>query len=60
MSIRFIKQIERNIKSKMKEIKEGKTTPKDSKIGVQFNRLKDLDEASYERLLQEYKDIINK
>lgn len=44
----------------MKEIKEGKTTPKDSKIGVQFNRLKDLDEASYERLLQEYKDIINK
>lgn len=58
MSLRFIKQIEKNIKTKIKEIKEGKTTPKESKIGAQFNRLKTLDEASYEKLLQEYKKCL--
>lgn len=58
MSLRLIKQIEKNIKTKMKDIKEGKTTPKESRIGVQFNKLKELDEASYENLLQEYKKVI--
>lgn len=60
MSIRLIKQIESNIKTKMKDIKEGKTTPKESGIGFQFNKLKDLDEASYETLLNEYKKILKK
>lgn len=60
MSIRFVKQIEKNIKSKMKDIKEGNDTPAESKIGLQFNKLKDLDEASYVSLLQDYKDILNK
>lgn len=58
MSIRFIKQIEKNIKKKMKEISEKKTTPAESGIGKQFAKLKDLDEASYTNLLQEYKNII--
>lgn len=58
MSLTLIKQIEKNIKIKMKGIKEGTLTPKDSKIGIQFNRLKDLDQASYENLLQEYKQIL--
>jgi len=60
MSLRFIKQIEKNIKSKMKEIKEGDITPKESGIGKQFNKLKELDEASYERLIKEYKEILKK
>ena len=59
MSIRFVRQIEKNIKSKMKDIRDGNSTPSDSKIGLQFNKLKDLDEASYVNLLQEYKDILN-
>lgn len=59
MSLRLIKQIERNIKVKIKDIKEGNTTPKESKIGVQFNKLKQLDEPSYETLLQEYKKVLN-
>lgn len=59
MSIRFVRQIENNIKSKMKDIKDGNSTPSDSKIGLQFNKLKDLDEASYVNLLQQYKDILN-
>jgi hypothetical protein len=60
MSIRFIKQIEKNIKKKMKEIREEKTTPAESGIGKQFNKLKDLDEASYINLLQEYRKLIEK
>ena len=59
MSIRLIRKIENNIKSKMKDICDGKITAKESKIGIQFNALKDLDEASYIKLLQEYKKIQN-
>jgi len=61
MSLRLIRTIEGNIKSKMKDISDGEITAKESKIGIQFNTLKDLDEASYLNLLQEYKKIrINK
>ncbi len=60
MSLRLIKQIESNIKTKMKQIKDGEVTPKDSGIGVQFTKLKSLDEASYEKFLSEYKEILNK
>tara|TARA_R110000868_G_scaffold265460_2_gene524290 strand:- start:582 stop:767 length:186 start_codon:yes stop_codon:yes gene_type:complete len=59
MSVRLIRTIERNIKSKLKDIQIGKITPKESGIGIQFNHLKDLDEASYISLLQEYKSIQN-
>lgn len=58
MSAGLIRQIERNIRVKMKGIKEGTLTPKESKIGLQFNKLKSLDEASYENLLEQYKKIL--
>ena len=58
--LRHIRQIERNITLKMSQIKKGEITPAESGIGRQFNRLKDLDEASYEKLLIEYKSIIQK
>lgn len=58
MSVRLIRQIERSIRVKMKGIKEGALTPKESKIGLQFNKLKSLDEASYENLLEQYKKIL--
>jgi hypothetical protein len=38
----------------MSQIRKGETTMAESGIGKQFNRLKDLDEASYETLLKEY------
>lgn len=57
--LKLIRQIERNINSKMKQIKNGEVTVAESKIGVQFNRLKDLDEASYEKLLKEYVKLHN-
>ena len=55
--LKLIKQIERNINSKMKQIKSGKITVVDSKIGAQFTKLKGLDEASYEVLLKEYVEL---
>jgi hypothetical protein len=54
MSMRYIRTIEKNIKTKMSQIKNGEITMAESGIGKQFNRLKDLDEASYESLLKEY------
>jgi len=60
MGLTFIKQIEKNIKTKMIGIERGKLTPKESGIGIQFKKLKDLDEVSYEKLLKEYKKILSK
>jgi hypothetical protein len=57
--LKLIRQIEKNIKTKMKQIKNGNITVAESKIGGQFNRLKDLDEASYEKLLKEYIQLTN-
>jgi hypothetical protein len=59
MSLKYIRTIERNIKNKMKQIKNGDITIAESGIGKQFNRLKDLDEASYEKLLKEYVQLHN-
>jgi hypothetical protein len=52
--LKFIRQIEKNIKVKMRQIETGEITVVESKIGIQFNRLKDLDEAAYEKQLKEY------
>jgi hypothetical protein len=59
MSAAFIKQIERNINTKMVGIKNREITPKDSKIGVQFKKLKEMDEASYEKLILKYKKLLS-
>lgn len=58
MSATFIKQIERNINTKMVKIKNRKVTPKDSKIGIQFKKLKEMDEVSYEKLILKYKKLL--
>lgn len=54
----MVKQIEKAIKGKMGGIKGGRLKPSESNIGVLFNRLKKLDEASYENLIGEYKKIL--
>ena len=59
MSLRYIRTIERNIKTKMKQIRNREITVAESGIGKQFNVLKDLDEASYEKLLKEYVQLHN-
>lgn len=55
--LRYIRTLEKNIRVKMSQIKKGQVTVKESGIGKQFNRLKDLDEASYESLLREYVEL---
>jgi hypothetical protein len=60
MALGMIKQIEKNIKTKMHSIKVGSITPKESGVGIQFTKLKTLDEVSYETLLKEYKKILKK
>jgi hypothetical protein len=59
MSLGLVKQIETNIRIKMRGIKDGTLTPKESRIGLQFNKLKPLDEASYENLLTQYKQLLS-
>lgn len=51
-------KLEKTIQSKMVEIQMKKITPKDSGIGSLFNQLKKVDEASYEKKLNEYKKIL--
>ena len=52
-------QLEKKITGKILAIKNGTLTPKDSNIGKLLNRLKTLDEASYENLLNRYKKTLN-
>ena len=55
-----IKVLERRITGKMSAIKRGELTMADSKVGVLFNKLKTLDEASYIRFIAKYKELITK
>ena len=59
MSVSYIRRIERNINSKMKQIKTNRVSIGESNIGTQFKVLKSLDEASYEKLMGDYKRVIN-
>ena len=52
-------QLEKKIRGKIHAIKNGIISPKESKIGLLFNRLKDLDEASYEELISYYKTVMD-
>ncbi len=52
-------RLEREINSKMKQIKSGQLLPKDSGIGKMINLMKNLDETLYDKILSEYKKILN-
>lgn len=56
----MIKVIERRIRGKMMCIKNGTLTPEKSNIAVLFNKLRNLDMALYENLIEEYKEVIYK
>ncbi len=51
-------KLEKSIKFKMQQIKEKKLLPKDSGIGNMFTLLKKNDEALYDKLIKEYKEIL--
>ncbi len=52
-------RLEKEIYSKMKQIKNGQLLPKDSGIGKMINLMKTLDEPLYEKIMTEYKQILN-
>ena len=58
MSEKFIETLEKRIISLTNQIKKGETTPAASGIGKSFNRLKEIDLPSYEKLLVEYKKVL--
>ena len=50
--------IEKRLKQKMNSIKTNEITIKESNIHILFNRLKSLDEASYEKHIKIYKNLL--
>ena len=51
-------KLEKEIRSKMIQIKSKKITPKDSGIGKLINLMKSFDEPLFEKIMSEYKGIL--
>lgn len=58
MTERELIKLEATIRNKMEEIKKQRVSLKDSGIGGLMNTLKKVDEASYEKMLPEYKKMV--
>lgn len=58
MTERELIKLEATIRNKMEEIKKQRVTLKDSGIGALMNTLKKVDEASYEKILPDYKKMV--
>ena len=58
-SERELIKLEKEIRLKMVSIKSGKLLPKDSGIGRLINLMKSFDESLYEKIMSEYKLILN-
>jgi hypothetical protein len=58
MTERELRKLEFSIRTKMEEIKKQRVSLKDSGIGALMNSLKKVDEASYEKILPEYKKMV--
>ena len=58
MTERELRKLEATIKSKMADIRQRRVSVKDSGIGSMLNTLKKVDEALYEKILPEYKQLV--
>lgn len=56
---RDIIKLEKEIYLKMRKIKSGELLPKDSGIGKMINLMKSFDEPLYDKILTEYKNILD-
>lgn len=56
---RDIIKLEKEIIKKMRSIRLGVISPKDSGIGKMINIMKAYDEPLYEKLINDYKNILN-
>lgn len=59
MTERDLRKLEATIRAKMEEIKQQRVSLKDSGIGGLMNTLKKVDEASYERMMPDYKQMVS-
>lgn len=53
-----LRKLEKEIYSKMRQIKSGTLLPKDSGIGKMINLMKSFDEPLYDKILAEYKSVL--
>ena len=60
MTEKDIIKLERNIDAKIKKIGNKTLTPKESKIGTLFKLLGEVDEVSYIRRMNNYKNVLKK
>lgn len=60
MTERDLRKLEATIRAKMEEIKQQRVSIKDSGIGGLMNALKKVDEASYERMMPDYKQMVSR
>jgi hypothetical protein len=60
MTERDLRKLEATIRLKMEDIKTQKVSLKDSGIGGLMNTLKKVDEASYDKLMPAYKEMVSK
>lgn len=58
MTERDLLKLEGTIRKKMEDIKSQRVSLKDSGIGGLMNTLKKVDEASYEKIMPEYKKMV--
>lgn len=58
MTERDLRKLEATIRNKMEEIKKQRVSLKDSGIGSLMNMLKKVDEASCEKIMPEYKQMV--
>ena len=60
MTERELLKLEGTIRRKMDDIKHQRVSLKDSGIGGLMNQLKKVDEALYDKILPEYKEMVAK
>jgi hypothetical protein len=58
MTERELRKLEATIRAKMEDIRKGRVSLKDSGMGGLMNTLKKVDEASYEKILPDYKSMV--
>ena len=59
MTERDLRKLEGTIRTKMEEIRKQRVSLRDSGIGGLMNTLKKADEALYEKILPEYKQMVS-
>lgn len=58
MTERELRKLEAVIRGKMEDIRKQKVSLKDSGLGGLMNTLKKVDEALYEKIMPEYKEMV--